>query len=198
MAGMRREMYDDAHVQSRTEHRRISPLRTSTAIGGSALALPSAVAEKSALDASQALKNLSLSMQKFQAGSDAADRRHFFLHYLHKEIGSLRYAIAQDALNNLKAPSNVSRIMVTAEGEKGAYNRAKSGYGYGNGDNTNFQNKPQYPCPLPFNHKVAYGCASYCANFQKDTKPVRIDKVKKYKMCKKCLKKGTTHTIDQC
>ena len=68
----------------------------------------------------------------------------------------------------------------------------------GNGDNANFQNKPQYPCPLPCNHKVAYGSASYCSNFRKDTKPVRIDKVKKYKMCKKCLKKGTTHTVDQC
>ena len=94
--------------------------------------------------------------------------------------------------------------MGTSEGEKGAYNGAKTGYGggyktnNGNGDNTNFQNKLQYPCPLPCNHKVAYGSASYCSNFQKDTKPVRIDKVKKYKMCKKCLKKGTTHMVDQC
>ena len=62
----------------------------------------------------------------------------------------------------------------------------------------NSHNKLQLPCPLPCNLKVAYGSASYCMNFQKDTKPVRIDKVKKYMMCKKCLKKGTTHKVDGC
>ena len=112
--------------------------------------------------------------------------------------------MAQEALNNVKTPSNVNRMMGTAEGHKGAYNGGKGGYGYGNkgnsgnGENVNLQNKPQYPCPLPCNHKVAYGSASYCSNFCKDTKPVRIDKVKKYKMCKKCLKKGTTNTVDGC
>ena len=111
-------------VQSRTENLRISPIRTSSPIGRSSLGVPRAAAERPALDASQALKNLSLSMQKFQTGSDTADRRDFFLHYLHKEIGSLRYAMAQDALNNIKAPSNVNRMMGTSEGEKGAYNGA--------------------------------------------------------------------------
>ena len=88
-------------------------------------------------------------MQKFQAGSDAAERRDFFLYYLHKEIGSLRYAMAQDVLNNVKTPSNVNRMMGTAEGDKGTYNGGKGGYGYankgnsGNGENVNLQNKPQ-------------------------------------------------------
>ena len=68
MAGMRREMYDDAQVQSRTENRRISPLRTSSPIGGSALALPRAVGERPEQDASQALKNLSLSISTKKSG----------------------------------------------------------------------------------------------------------------------------------
>ena len=43
--------------------------------------------------------------------------------------------MAQDVLNNFKIPSNVNRMMGTAKGEKGAYNGAKIGYGYGNKTN---------------------------------------------------------------
>ena len=65
--------------------------------------------------------------------------------------------MAQDALNNIHAPSNVNRMMETEEGEKGAYNGVKCGLGYGNKTNNgngNYQNKPQNPGPLPCKHKV--------------------------------------------
>ena len=61
MAGM---MYDDSQVQSRTEFLRISPLRTSSPIGGLGLG----VGKRPEQDAIQALKNLSLSMQMIQSG----------------------------------------------------------------------------------------------------------------------------------
>jgi hypothetical protein len=51
---------------------------------------------------------------------------------------------------------------------------------------------------LPCNHKVPYASATFCINFKKDTKKVRTDKVKKYKMCPKCLKKAANHTIPEC
>ena len=56
------------------------------------------------------------------------------------------------ARNNVKTPSNVNRMMGTAEGDKGAYNGCKGGYGYGNkgkngnGENGNLQNKAQLQC----------------------------------------------------
>ena len=59
-------------------------------------------------------------------------------------------------------------------------------------------NRPLLPCPLPCTHKVPYASATYCVNFRKDTKPIRKDKVKKYKMCPKCLKKSANHTIPEC
>ena len=155
---MRREMYDDAQVHSKTELQRISPLRNSTPIGGMGIGIARAAENKPEPDARQALQNLSLSMQKVQSGSEAAERRDFFLQYLHKEISSLRYAMSQDALNNIKPTSNFNRMMGTAEGDKGGSNGAngsKGGYGYNanrgnnaNGDNINLQNKPQYPCPV--------------------------------------------------
>ena len=58
-------------------------------------------------------------MQKFQARSDAVDRRDFFLQ---TTIGSLGYAMAQDALNNIKLGPNNSKIMGTEEVNKRAYN----------------------------------------------------------------------------
>ena len=59
MAGMRREMYDDAQVQSKTELQRISPLRNSTPIGGMGIGIARAAENKPEPDARQALQNLS-------------------------------------------------------------------------------------------------------------------------------------------
>ena len=88
MAGMRREMYDDAQVQSSTALLRISPLRTSSPIGGMGIGIGRAAENRPEPDARQSLQNLSLSMQRVQSGSEAAERREFFLQYLHKEISS--------------------------------------------------------------------------------------------------------------
>ena len=60
------------------------------------------------------------------------------------------------------------------------------------------QNRPLLPCPLPCPHKVPYGSATYCSNFRKDSKQIKKDKVKKYKMCIKCLKRGSSHTVAEC
>ena len=79
MAGMRRETYDDAQVQSRTEMLRITPLRASTPIGGMGIGIARIAENKPEPDARQALQNLSLSMQKVQSGSEAAERRDIFL-----------------------------------------------------------------------------------------------------------------------
>ena len=108
MAGMRRDMYEDAQVQSRTELLRISPLRTSSQIGGMGIGIGRATEHRAEPDARRALQNLSLSMQRIQSGPEAEERREFFLKYLHKEISSLRYAMPQDALNNIKPTSNLT------------------------------------------------------------------------------------------
>ena len=102
MSGMRRELYDDAQVRSRRDLLRIDPLRTSSPIGGLGLGLARRGEERPEQDASQALRNMTLSIQGIQAGSDTAKRRDFFLQYPHKEIGSLRYAISQDAINSVE------------------------------------------------------------------------------------------------
>ena len=60
------------------------------------------------------------------------------------------------------------------------------------------QNRPLLPCPLPCAHKVPYGSATYCSNFRKDSKQIKKDKVRKYKMWLKCLNRENSHTVAEC
>ena len=61
--------------------------------------------------------------------------------------------------------------------------------------------RPLFPCPLKDGHKVPYGSASYCDNFRKEKDmSQKVDKVKKYQLCRQCLKslqKGP-HTLEDC
>ena len=87
MTGIRRGMYDDAQFQARTIILNMNPSPEM----GTELGLSRDITEGSEQDAPQSLKRLNKAMQSFQTGSDTADRREFFLQYLQKEIGSLRY-----------------------------------------------------------------------------------------------------------
>ena len=128
-------------------------------------------------------------MQKFQTGSETSDRRDFFLQYLQKEIGSLRYGMAQDALNNIQVEPNIDRMMGTQRANKREDEESK-----GNGYDESLQDKPRYHCPLLCNHKVVYGSACYFPNFRKDTKSARIGKTKcRAPNCRIC--KGAHHTL---
>ena len=79
-------------------------------------------------------------MQKFQTGSETSDRRDFFLQYLQKEIGSLRYGMAQDALNNIQVEPNIDRMMGTQRANKREDEESKGNKG--NGYDESLQDKP--------------------------------------------------------
>ena len=184
-------MYDDAQIQARTVNLSMNPSPEIEAELGSSRD----IAESSEQDTPQNLKKLRQTMQKFRTGSDTSDRRDLFLQYLQKEIGSLRYGMAQDALNNIQIEPNIDRMMGMQEANTGEHEESKGNKG--NGYDESLQDKPRYPCPLLCNHKVAYGSACYCPNFRNDTKSTRIDKVKRCNICKKCLKKGTLHAFEK-
>ena len=89
---------------------------------------------------------------------------------------------------------------IHAMGQEGGSRNSGGAYGGGGGDKWK-TDRPLFPCPLKDGHKVPFGSASYCENFKKEKDlSLRIDKVKKYQMCRKCLKslQKVPHKLEDC
>ena len=83
----------------------------------------------------------------------------------------------------------------------GYQNPGNNGYGGGSRTATkrkvkrDKQNRPLFPCPLPCLHENPHGRTQLFTNIINDANPLTKDKVKKYKICVKCLKKGSLNTL---
>jgi hypothetical protein len=212
LLGTRRELYNQKQIENLMAATATTPRSSTPILNGLNGSLTEAPAEAGILDGSMALAQLSVSMVRAQNGGDAEKRRDFFFGYLPGEAAALRYAISQDMLSGERGNSvrmmniNEDKIKDPKPGSSGGSYGGGPPNGY-NGANRNgnrsrverdAQNRPLLPCPLPCAHKVPYGSATYCGNFRKDSKQIKKDKVRKYKMCIKCLKRGSSHTVAEC
>ena len=66
--------------------------------------------------------------------------------------------------------------------------------------NKNKKTAPVYQCPVGCGDKVSFGAASNCVDFRRMSKAERRDRVKKYYLCRKCLKylKRVKHNVQDC
>ena len=64
-----------------------------------------------------------------------------------------------------------------------------------------YLDRPLFPCPLKGGQRIPYGSATYCENFieEKDIS-ARKAKVKKYQLCRQCLKSSqkVPNKIEDC
>ena len=149
------------------------------------------------------IADMTSNIAKMQENTTNAENVNFFMNYIHMEMRTMRLQMDAEGEteyrgNPRQGGGDVQRIH--AMGQDGGNRSSGGAYGGGGGDKWK-TDRPLFPCPLKDGHKVPFGSASYCENFRKEKDlSLRIDKVKKYQMCRQCLKslQKVPHKLEDC